>query len=119
MGDSWEVQHWGGTSVTNSGILEDYDHDGSLNYDEYQAGTDPTNGSSALTFTPGTTPKPLSNQVVLVWQGVPGKSYALQNAETISSVWSNLQGGIAGLTPLNTYTVNTAAARGCWRIKLE
>jgi chitodextrinase len=40
--DDWEVQYFGGTSVANGGETEDFDGDGSSNYDEWLAGTDPT-----------------------------------------------------------------------------
>ena len=43
MADGWEQRHFGGTSVTNGGPLDDWDGDGHLNLWEYVAGTDPTN----------------------------------------------------------------------------
>jgi len=40
--DDWEIQYFGGINVANGGETEDFDGDGRSNYDEWVAGTDPT-----------------------------------------------------------------------------
>jgi hypothetical protein len=48
MADNWEVAYFGGTDSVDGGPRDDWDQDGSLNVEEYVAGTDPTNSLSRL-----------------------------------------------------------------------
>ena len=50
--DEWEIQYFGGINVVNGGEAEDFDGDGSSNYDEWQAGTDPSNATDFPVVTP-------------------------------------------------------------------
>lgn len=117
MDDAWETLHFGGTAAVNGGTFEDYDHDGSINYDEYRAGTDPTSSTSKLEFTGTATNAP--GTVVLSWAGVNGKTYTVQGATTITSMWTTLQSGIAGVSPTTVYTGTVSATRNFMRVKVE
>lgn len=50
MADEWEIRHFGGTNVVNGEASDDRDEDRYSNLEEYVAGTDPTNRSSALSL---------------------------------------------------------------------
>jgi hypothetical protein len=64
MADAWETYYFGGTNTFFGGPLEDKDHDGCLNRDEFIAGTDPTNDNSRFELAAG-----ISNG--LLWVSCP------------------------------------------------
>lgn len=72
--DSWEITHFG--STTNCDETTDYDSDGMLDWEEFIAGTCPTNDSSLLTIENTFLPDD-SNSFGLAWQSVTGKSYTI------------------------------------------
>jgi len=45
----WAASYFG-TNTANTGLMQDYDGDGAVNYMEYLAGTDPTNPKSYWTI---------------------------------------------------------------------
>ena len=83
------------------------DADGDLlsNYEEYIAGTDPTNTASVLAFEyigmHGT-------NTVLQWQSVAGRHYSLLGSTNLQN-WSVIQSNLPAIDPLNTVTVNVDA----------
>ncbi|MEZ7842805.1 MAG: thrombospondin type 3 repeat-containing protein [Opitutales bacterium] len=50
--DEWEIQYFGGINAVNGGETDDFDGDGSSNYDEWLAGTDPSNATDFPVVTP-------------------------------------------------------------------
>ena len=69
--DAWATNHFGHSPLTAAEKSADSDGDGMSNYDEFRAGTDPTNAASALrvsaTVSGGT--------ATLEWPCVDGKMY--------------------------------------------
>ncbi len=85
--DVWETVYFGATNQPPAGDSGDYDHDGVSNYDEFLAGTDPTNEVSCLRMTGvGVTNGPHS----IAWTVAPYRTYAVE-------VSTNLAGGGWGL----------------------
>jgi hypothetical protein len=118
--DVWKARYFGSTNGPNTGDFEDYDHDNFLNYAEWRAGTDPTSDVSRLEFqSAGNSIQDATNQVVLTWRGVTGKTYGVWGATNLSSGWSTQQTGIAGISPMNTVTVPVVNAAGFWRVRVE
>jgi chitodextrinase len=70
--DDWEIQYFGGISVANGGEAEDFDGDGSSNYDEWVAGTDPANPNDLLELKP---------VVGVAWIGVSNRSYEIEYSD--------------------------------------
>ena len=50
--DAWEIQYFGGINAVNGGEADDFDGDGISNYDEWLAGTDPSNATDLLELKP-------------------------------------------------------------------
>ena len=85
IGDAWEVQYLGG--LTNATL--DPDGDGVNLWEEYVAGTDPTNAASVLeseaTLADG--------QWVIRWSAVSGRVYRVRsNSELVAGAWSVVGG---------------------------
>ena len=74
---SWQLQYFMCVDCPKSVANADPDGDGMNNLQEFQAGTDPTNGASAFHITSVTTQ---GNDVRIIWTTVGGMSYVVQNA---------------------------------------
>lgn len=94
LADDWEQQYFGSTTgaITNA----DADGDGFSNLQEFLAGTDPTNATSALRIT---AVSPTDPDIVINYDAVANKRYELQFTEDLlTSNWT----GIATNTVLAT-----------------
>jgi hypothetical protein len=98
----WELSYFGHTGVDP---LADPDHDGMNNYAEYLAGTDPNDPASALRFTQIL---PVTGGMQLKWLSADFKAYALQRSSSLASGFVDIQTGIPGTAPTNTYIDSTA-----------
>jgi PKD repeat protein/endonuclease/exonuclease/phosphatase family metal-dependent hydrolase len=74
---AWQIQYFGSTTNPAAGASVDADGDGQNNLAEFLAGTDPTNGASAMRITSITTQ---GANVTVNWMSGVGKTNALQAA---------------------------------------
>ncbi|MEI6892812.1 MAG: thrombospondin type 3 repeat-containing protein [Pontiella sp.] len=86
---------------------EDTDGDGLLNWEEYYAGTDPTDASSVLAFNSMTVD---GADVVLIWQSVEGKSYSIltHTSLTFPNV-GTVASGIVATSNETSYTISSGS----------
>ncbi len=70
--DAWEIQYFGGINAVNGGEAEDFDGDGSSNYDEWLAGTDPSDATDLLELRP---------VVGVAWTSVRDRSYEIDYSD--------------------------------------
>ena len=70
--DDWEIQYFGGINAVNGGETEDFDGDGSSNYDEWLAGTDPSDATDLLELKP---------VVGVSWKSVRDRSYEIDYSD--------------------------------------
>ncbi len=70
--DDWEIEHFGGISAENGGEDDDYDGDGRSNYEEWLAGTDPTDANDFLELEP---------VIGVAWKSVEDRSYAVEYSD--------------------------------------
>lgn len=95
--DLWSASYW--PQGNSGGALEDWDHDGFSNMDEWIAGTNPTNPASLL-FLSEIQPGPSGN--VLGWNGVSNNSYRLLWSQDLTQLFMPLLPLIPGTNgPLN------------------
>jgi hypothetical protein len=84
--DNWEADYFGAATAAHPG--EDPDGDGALNWQEYVAGTDPTNALSCLKvdrITPG------GNATVLQFLAVSNRTYTAQFTDGLGpAAWQRL-----------------------------
>ncbi|MCF7848358.1 MAG: lamin tail domain-containing protein, partial [Kiritimatiellales bacterium] len=107
MPDSWEEDYFGGTSVENGGADEDWDKDGSSNYDEYIAGTDPTDPGSVFEFVYAD----FASDSVFSWSSETGKIYSLWvSTNLVSGEFALTNSVIYATPPLNTFTTSVESA---------
>lgn len=101
----WKIQYFGATNAVNGGALDDWDHDGVNNLNEYLAGTNPTNASSRFQVT--SFKQQGGTNFVLQWSSVAGKRYAVQtspNPLVGFGGWATNQ--VPATPPLNTATIS-------------
>lgn len=115
----WEVEHFGG--LTNANAWADSDSDGMNNYEEYVAGSVPTNTESYFHLTPGSD---LGSGLVVAWPSASNRVYQLYRSTNLADVsggFGPLSTNLPATPPLNTYTDSTAGASGpyFYRVQVE
>ncbi|MBA4388654.1 MAG: hypothetical protein C0404_11785 [Verrucomicrobia bacterium] len=120
--NSWKIQYFGSTNAIGSGALDDPDHDGMNNYQEYRAGTNPNDPASRFQVSGfrcqegGTS----GTNLVISWQTITGKFYAIQKSTNLMNGFTmSLQTGIPGTGGMNSRTVTVSQATEYFRIKVE
>ncbi|HEV2455478.1 MAG TPA: choice-of-anchor Q domain-containing protein, partial [Verrucomicrobiae bacterium] len=102
-----------GLPTDASKVYSDSDGDGMNNYQEWIAGTSPTNALSVLAMLP---PAPTNNSAGLVvsWQSVNTRTYYLQRGTNLAAqpAFSTVQSNIVGQTSTTTYTDTNAIGNG-------
>jgi len=112
----WLAQY--GIGIADSNALTDSDFDTMLNWEEFLAGTNPTNNMSLLAYT-GTS-LTSNGLFVINWQAVAGKTYSvLTRTNLLSGSWLVETNGIPGIEPDCTYTVQTENAAEFIQIQLD
>lgn len=115
---SWLVQNFGSAGVTGSGAYDDPDGDGMNNYQEWIAGTSPTNPLSLLQLSRADVQA--ETNIVIRWSGVEGRSYAIQFSTNIMAGFNiNLATNIPAAPVENVATVNVGYASGFLKVKVE
>jgi len=92
-----------------SADFSDPDNDYMNNWQEWRAGTDPTNPSSLLRMLSPATATNLSG-VLISWQSVPNRTYFLQCSTnlTLPSSFITIQSNISGLPNITSYSDSNA-----------
>jgi hypothetical protein len=96
--------------LTNNGTADytDSDGDGMNNWQEWKAGTIPTNAASVLQLA---SPSNSVSGMIVTWQSVSGITYFLQRSTNLSAqpAFSTIQSNIIGQTGTTSYLDTTAA----------
>jgi hypothetical protein len=97
--------------------LKDTDGDGMTAWQEFWAGTDPTNRNSAFRFesiaaNPGA-------GIILQWQSVSNKFYHLQRSTNLAFGLEFIKSNILATPPLNTETDITASSQGPYFYQIQ
>ena len=118
--DTWKLQYFNGVSMPNGHALDDWDHDGLLNLEEYLAGTIPTNWFSKLEFIPPQA-GPSGTNFVMRWSSVTGKFYAVDAGTNIMEGFPfNLSNAIPATPDVNSLTIRVDRARQeFFRVRLQ
>jgi hypothetical protein len=108
---AWLQQY--GLPINSNTDTADPDHDGMNNYQEWVAGTNPTNSLSVLVLLP---PVPTNSPpgLVLSWQSVNNRTYFLQSTTNLGAqpAFSTIQSNIVGQAGTTGYTDTNAVGNG-------
>ncbi len=118
--DEWRTTFFG--SPTNS-LADDYadpDGDGMLNWQEYLAGTNPTNAKSKLQFsTTSLNPNGVKG-VALTWLTAPGKSYTLLSSPALGgSVWTPVNNNVGDGNNYQFIQSNSSGAARFYQLRVN
>ncbi len=111
MDDAWEIVYFGSTNSVKGGADEDWDEDGSSNWTESHAGTNPTNGASLfeLRSVGG------SSDAVVTWSSETGKTYTLWICTNmLSGSFTVSKTAISATAPQNSYTSSVDAGEAVY-----
>ena len=114
--DQWELTYLSSTTVSDGSA--DNDGDGFSDFEEYLAGTVPTNPASLLSCSA----RVISQQslVILEWQSASNKSYCLLSSTSLLSPFAVITNGIPATPPTNTFTDSIAGTDAAYyRVRLD
>jgi len=117
---TWAAGYFPNPNAPEAAPGFDYDHDGFTNDQERLAGTDPTNGTSALrlaNFSRAANGESFS----LSWATVPGKTYQVETSQSLlSNQWTNIGDPVTATATTSALTVPLAPAdeRRFYRVKV-
>jgi len=114
----WWLATYGWTNDFGAAETNDADHDGSLNWQEYLAGTDPTNGNDYLKFD-GIFPQ--SGALTLDLMSHTGRLYDIDSSSNLlnGAGWSPVTGNVAGTESTLSITNSPAPGTLLYRIKVR
>jgi hypothetical protein len=98
----WWLAQYGWTNAFDAAETNDADHDGMLTWQEWVAGTDPTNSSSVLSVT---NLFAVDSGFVLHWPGVSNRIYGVdRTTNLIPPTFESIATNLAATPPVNVYT---------------
>lgn len=115
----WLAMYYPGTNDFDSSAMTDTDSDGMFAWQEYEAGTDPTNAFSVFKI------NYLMNNVdeyIVKWLSVTGKTYSIYKSTNLLAPWPGIAvtSGIAGdSSGTNAYIDDGINSKVYYRIKVE
>ena len=116
MPDLWET--WYFDSPANASAVTEHDFDGSLDFHEYVAGTNPVDPQSVFAF--DTISHSGNTALTLSWQSVSNHIYAVQFRPGLAAgEWSTLTNNLSATAPQNVLTIDMQTTNGFYRITVE
>jgi hypothetical protein len=118
--DEWRTNFFG--SLTNALAQDDADPDGDamLNWQEYLAGTNPTNALSALRFLNPVSTSGGGRNVSLSWLTAPGRMYVLQSSPALGGpVWTAVNTNLGDGNIFQVSITNHTGGARFFRIQLQ
>lgn len=116
MPDDWETRYFGGVGVEPA--AGDFDGDGQSNFEEYCAGTDPTDPSSVFRFVHYF--QQPSGGFQVEWISGEGRFYVLERSHNLLSGFSILRTNISATPTTNRFLDASAVGAGpyFYRVRL-
>ena len=106
-----------GLPETNASTQFDTDGDGTFNWEEFGAGTNPTDADSVFRSTQSAIS---GDQITIHWNAVNGKTYALQHKADLTDLsWTTQLTNLLGVEPLSSVTIVLSGTKGFYQIAVE
>jgi dienelactone hydrolase len=106
-----------GLPETNAATRFDTDGDGTFNWEEFGAGTNPTDADSVFR---STQPAISGDQITIHWNAVSGKTYLLQHKADLTDLsWTTQPTKLLGVEPLSSVTIDMSGTKGFYQIAVE
>ncbi|MFO1496889.1 MAG: S8 family serine peptidase [Verrucomicrobiota bacterium] len=115
ISDAWEQQYFGQVAASHP-PQTDSDGDGSSDYAEFVAGTDPMDALSNLELSPPI--KLAAGSYQVTWPAMPGHSYRLLSS-TNASTWTPVTGWIRATASQLSYNLSPNARNGPLFFRVE
>ena len=113
---AWQVANFcnynNPAAVTNA----DPDGDGMCNWDEYVAGTDPSNTLSRLVITNAAVMSVTGH--ILTWPGMSGHVYSVERSTNLMEGFTGILSNLPWMDPVNTVTDDFISTPAFYRIKV-
>lgn len=108
-----------GLGTNDAAALADADGDGSPNWHEYYAGTNPTNAASVLQIE--SVAASAGTELTVTWASVAGKVYTVSECPDLAAgSWTPLATNITATAPLNSIPLDVSGmSAGFFRIELK
>jgi hypothetical protein len=114
--DDWELDYFG--DPTNAVPSEDDDDDRQNNWQEYLAGTVPTNRDDFFCMD-AVAQSSVSNGFIIEWASTAGRRYAIDCTHDLRNGFEPAVSNIAAYPPVNVYTASVHAATSCmYRVRV-
>ncbi|MEI8310226.1 MAG: LamG-like jellyroll fold domain-containing protein, partial [Verrucomicrobiota bacterium] len=114
----WWLAQYGWTSNFDAAALADSDGDGQTTWQEYLAGTDPTDPASVLRVRIEADPS--TGSILLSWSSISGKSYRIEQATDLAGSWTVQTSNVPATPPTNTHEEQLpTGARVFYRVTVE
>ena len=99
--DAWEAGYW--PAGNSGGATNDFDHDGLSNFQEWLAGTSPTNAASRFEIVDFRSVPP-TNSFALTWPSISNRLYDVESSTNLLKGFVPLATGLPPTPADNTYT---------------
>jgi hypothetical protein len=118
--DEWKTNFFGSLTNALAADKADPDGDGVANWQEYLAGTDPTNPLSNLKFSGASPVAGNPRGVALSWLTAPGRKYVLESAPALGGTsWTGVSTNLGDGDALQLVLTNYPGNAVFYRIRLQ
>ena len=118
--DEWKIAFFGGMTNSMAGDDVDADGDGSPNWQEYLAGTNPTNALSCLQFSSASLYTNGVRGVAINWLTAPGKTYILQSSPALRGAnWTSINTNSGDGNAYECIVTNLSGNSQFYQIRLQ
>ena len=116
--DQWEQDYFGSISVSAGEAGDDWDSDSYSDYDEWLAGTSPTDGSSFFWLSIDT-PIGTANEITITWPSLSDRTYTIEaRGDLVDGTWAPLMTDIAGESPTTSRTFSIEPPAMFFRVRV-
>jgi hypothetical protein len=118
--DEWRLFFFGSLTNSMAGDFVDPDGDGMLNWQEYLAGTNPTNAASKLQFDTAALNTNGTPGAAFTWLTAPGKTYVLESTSSVNgSAWTAVNTNVGDGNYYQFVQTNDSGAARFFHLRLQ